>query len=74
MGTIDKNSGQISLDDTHKDTIDIQIVFTSNIPTVLIKEKATGKVLFSVILQGKTALNTTVTNSARSQKKLNDGY
>jgi len=50
-------------------------VFTSNIPTLLIKEKSSGKVLFSVVLKGQTALNTTISNSAVwGQKKLNDGY
>ncbi len=73
IGTVSRKTGEISLDAAYKDTIDVQITFSTNTPTMLIKEKATSKVLFSVILRSQTALNTTVIDTSNWQsKKLND--
>lgn len=51
IGTVDKNTGEISLDAAFKDTIDVQVVFSSNIPVINLKEKTTGKSLFTVTLK-----------------------
>lgn len=75
IGAINKDNGQLSLDDAFKDSIDVQVVFTSNVPTIILKEKETGKALFSIVLKGKTALNTTITDTTKWQpRKLDDGY
>lgn len=75
IGSVDKESGEISIDSNFKDSIDIQVTFTANTPRALIKEKKDGSVLFSVSYAGKTALNTIVadTNLWKTQK-VADGY
>ncbi|MBP6910632.1 hypothetical protein KBC03_03450 [Patescibacteria group bacterium] len=51
IGSINKDNGQLSLDAAFKDSIDVQVVFTSNTPTIILKEKGTGKSLFSIVLK-----------------------
>ena len=60
IGTIDKKTLQLSLDEGSKDSIDTLVSFTNHHPVLLIKEKKTNAILFTLTLQGTTALNTTI--------------
>ena len=64
IGTIDKNTLQLSLDAGSKDSRDTLVSFTDRYPVLLIKEKGTNTVLFTLTIQGTSALNTTISDAS----------
>jgi hypothetical protein len=51
IARIDKKSGNIAIESTQKDNIQLLLDFTQNTPSILLVEKSTSKTLFSLYLR-----------------------